>query len=192
MLPYEFEALTFRSFVAYLYLYFIAHQNYFGVDDNLGPVAISIIRDKIETNDFRKLCHVLTSPNLYRIIVRLSNVSDANSSSFITIFYLCAFQLSTFRGAILEDSLPSHQSTKDQQTSGSVQSPGAGTGSVVSQGKYPVKELVELTIPDLQLSSLYLALPVPRTEEMLLKLDEQGVHWNGKENTTQIFHIHHF
>lgn len=80
--------------------------------------------------------------------------------------------MNTFRGTILEESLPSYQSAREQQCMQQTSTP---PGSVVNSGKIPVKELLELTIPDLQLSCLRLAVPVPRTEELLLKLDEQTV-----------------
>lgn len=163
-------------------------------------MAISVVRDKIEAYDPRR--YTLTSPYLYRLIVRLSD-------------------LTTFRGAILEESLPSYinaKETRDQQSSsqtsqqlsitgtmsmapnvggtgtgtsmsgpsggpGGTAAPGAAGGSAASsyaRGKIPVKELLELTIPELQVSSLRLAVPVPRTEELLLKLDEQAVYTRYK------------
>ncbi|VDP32850.1 unnamed protein product [Soboliphyme baturini] len=48
--------------------------------------------------------------------------------------------------------------------------------SIYSGGKIPVKELLDLIIPELQQNCLRLALPVPRTEEMLLRLDEQSIY----------------
>ncbi len=44
-----------------------------------------------------------------------------------------------------------------------------------SSQKIPLRELLELILPDLPLGCLRLGLPVPRTEELLLKLDEQPV-----------------
>lgn len=175
---------------------FSAHQNYFGIDENLGPLAVSIVRDKMEVPDVRRLG--LTSPYIYRLIIRLSD-------------------LTTFRGAILEESLPSYLSAKETREQQMIQSgqqivqqspagtPGSGTatagggstsgstpgggqgnvstsgaGGASSGGKIPVKELLDLVIPELQISCLRLALPVPRTEELLLKLDEQSVYTRYK------------
>lgn len=73
----------------------------------------------------------------------------------------------------MEDSLPSYQSAREQQSS--QQTPTTPSSAGNSGGKIPVKELLELVIPELQLSCIRLAVPVPRTEEMLLKLDEQMV-----------------
>lgn len=72
----------------------------------------------------------------------------------------------------MEDSLPSYLSAREQQ---SMQQSSTPPSSFANSGKIPVKELIELTIPELQLSCLRLAVPVPRTEELLLKLDEQTV-----------------
>lgn len=65
------------------------HQNWFGVDDNLGPVAISIKREKIsdEVLSAPKSKPVLSS-YLYRILIRTS-------------------ELAVLRGSVLEDSIPS-------------------------------------------------------------------------------------
>lgn len=32
----------------FIYFYITEHQNYFGIDENLGPVAVSIRREKFE------------------------------------------------------------------------------------------------------------------------------------------------
>lgn len=50
------------------------HQNFFGVDDNLGPVAISIKREKLDErgNNLRKSEAGLYQ---YRVILRSSEVS---------------------------------------------------------------------------------------------------------------------
>jgi len=56
--------------------YILAHQNYFGIDDTLGPVAVSIIRDKVEAQESSKKnsLAISLSPYMYRIIIRLSDV----------------------------------------------------------------------------------------------------------------------
>uniref|UniRef100_A0A671NGY3 Signal-induced proliferation-associated 1-like protein 2 n=1 Tax=Sinocyclocheilus anshuiensis TaxID=1608454 RepID=A0A671NGY3_9TELE len=57
------------------------HQNYFGVDENLGPVAVSIRREKLEEGK--------EGPQYnYRVIFRTS-------------------ELTTLRGSIMEDAVPS-------------------------------------------------------------------------------------
>uniref|UniRef100_UPI00398E6DAA signal-induced proliferation-associated 1-like protein 3 isoform X2 n=1 Tax=Pristiophorus japonicus TaxID=55135 RepID=UPI00398E6DAA len=58
------------------------HWNYFGVDEKLGPVAVSIKREKLEESKEHGLQY------LYRVIFRTS-------------------ELITLRGAILEDAVPS-------------------------------------------------------------------------------------
>ncbi|CDW53569.1 signal induced proliferation associated 1 [Trichuris trichiura] len=139
-----------------------AHQNYFGIDENLGPVAVSIARDKLDAYQAKQAG--LVSPYLYRMIVRLSD-------------------LSTFRGSILEESLPSYQMAREQmQAAGQPLSP---TGAVATTGqtsslKIPVKELLELVVSDLLSGCLRLAVPLPRTEEMLLKRADVLSHRNKK------------
>ncbi|XP_055496813.1 signal-induced proliferation-associated 1-like protein 1 isoform X2 [Leucoraja erinacea] len=64
------------------YLHQKEHSNYFGVDENLGPVAVSIRREKLEDSKEH-------GPQYnYRIILRTS-------------------ELTTLRGSVLEDAVPS-------------------------------------------------------------------------------------
>ncbi|MGH0128474.1 UNVERIFIED_CONTAM: hypothetical protein FKN15_034932 [Acipenser sinensis] len=73
---------------------------------------------------------------------------------------LCAFQLLTLRGAILEDAVPS--TSKHGTVRG-----------------LPLKDVLEYVIPELSTPCLRLALSTPKVTEQLLKLDEQGV-WDMK------------
>lgn len=66
------------------------HQNYFGIDNVLGPVALSLRREKLESpeNPLSDNGKDSTARYLYRIILRTS-------------------ELNTLRGYIMEDSIPS-------------------------------------------------------------------------------------
>ncbi|VVC37072.1 Hypothetical protein CINCED_3A010066 [Cinara cedri] len=79
------------------------HQNWFGTDETLGPVAISLKRERVETDSPTNGCS--SNPSVmfrYRIIIRTS-------------------ELQTLRGSILEDAIPNikpsssskHINTKD-------------------------------------------------------------------------------
>lgn len=50
------------------------HQNFFGVDDNLGPVAISIKREKLDERG-NNLGKSEAGLYQYRVILRTSEVS---------------------------------------------------------------------------------------------------------------------
>ncbi|CAH1396747.1 unnamed protein product [Nezara viridula] len=82
------------------YFYGQEHQNWFGMDDNLGPVAISLKREKVEKS-LNATTNNLTSPLFrYRIVIRTS-------------------ELLTLRGSILEDVIPNLKpttSTKSMNT----------------------------------------------------------------------------
>uniref|UniRef100_A0A3Q4N7F4 Signal-induced proliferation-associated 1 like 2 n=1 Tax=Neolamprologus brichardi TaxID=32507 RepID=A0A3Q4N7F4_NEOBR len=92
------------------------HQNYFGIDENFGPVSLSL--------------RLIQSCPL--------------------------FQLSTLRGSITEDSIPS--SSKH------------GTSR-----RLPLKDVLEFVVPQLSIHSLRLAADSPRVPELLLQLDQQEV-----------------
>ncbi|KAF4522715.1 hypothetical protein B566_EDAN012732 [Ephemera danica] len=75
------------------------HQNWFGLDDNLGPVAISVKREKVEENSGSNQPDS-SGPSLYqfRVIVRTS-------------------ELLTLRGAILEEAIPTAKSSSGKSVS---------------------------------------------------------------------------
>ncbi|XP_059471853.1 signal-induced proliferation-associated 1-like protein 1 isoform X2 [Neocloeon triangulifer] len=73
------------------------HQNWFGLDETLGPVAISIKREKLDDSlnsaNASQLDNIGSMLYQYRVIVRTS-------------------ELLTLRGAILEDAIPSSKVNK--------------------------------------------------------------------------------
>lgn len=70
---------------------------------------------------------------------------------------VCALlKLTTLRGAILEDAIPS-------------------TARHGTARGLPLKEVLEYVIPELNIPCLRLAINSPKVPEQLLKLDEQGV-----------------
>ncbi|XP_076314226.1 signal-induced proliferation-associated 1-like protein 1 isoform X2 [Tachypleus tridentatus] len=65
------------------------HQNWFGIDENLGPIAISIRREKVNESTKNGSCSPSQPQFQYRLIVRTSEVR-------------------TLRGSVLEEAIPSH------------------------------------------------------------------------------------
>ena len=49
-----------------------AHHNYFGTDENLGPVAVSVIREKLSEAEMKQAGLLMNG--IYRIIIRVSDV----------------------------------------------------------------------------------------------------------------------
>lgn len=76
------------------------------------------------------------------------------TGQILTICLSC--QLTTLRGAILEDAIPS-------------------TARHGTARGLPLKEVLEYVIPELNIQCLRLAMNSPKVAEQLLKLDEQGV-----------------
>uniref|UniRef100_A0A182P3A8 Rap-GAP domain-containing protein n=1 Tax=Anopheles epiroticus TaxID=199890 RepID=A0A182P3A8_9DIPT len=121
------------------------HQNWFGMDEHLGPVAISIKREKLNPTPVQTLAlhgsDVAPTAThqgdqyLYRLIVRTS-------------------ELLTLRGSVIEDSIPNAR--------------GAGKHA-------NTKEILEYVAPEVQIGCLRLAVSTPQCEQQLLKLDEQGL-----------------
>ncbi|KAL6487659.1 hypothetical protein MHYP_G00042850 [Metynnis hypsauchen] len=134
---YIIEHIDLGAYYYHKYFYGKDHQNYFGVDENLGPVAVSVRREKLEDGKEKD-----GSPYNYRIVFRTS-------------------QLTTLRGAILEDAVPS-------------------TARHGTARGLPLKEVLEYVVPELNIQCLRLALSTPRVPEQLLKLDEQGLSFQHK------------
>lgn len=96
------------------------------------------------SEDWRKVKH---TPSIFFSV----------SNSLFSPSLLCpVFQLTTLRGSILEDAVPS---TSKHGTSRGL----------------PTKDVLEYLLPELDLSCLRLALNTPKVTEQLMKLDEQGV-----------------
>eukprot|EP00094_Tigriopus_californicus_P010965 TCALIF_10579-PA protein Name:"Similar to Sipa1l2 Signal-induced proliferation-associated 1-like protein 2 (Mus musculus)" AED:0.22 eAED:0.33 QI:0/0/0/0.66/1/1/9/0/732 len=115
------------------------HQNWFGVDEQLGPVAISIRREKVNlsglannghaflasTPSFSSMDNLIAEQHMYRIMIRTS-------------------ELLPLRGSVLEDSIPALKSEKIKTL--------------------PTREVLEFVCPEIQLSRLVsllcMALPI--------------------------------
>lgn len=134
---YIIEHIDLGAYYYHKFFYGKEHQNYFGFDENLGPVAVSVRREKLDEGKEKD-----GSQYNYRVTFRTS-------------------QLTTLRGAILEDAIPS-------------------TARHGTARGLPLKEVLEYVIPELNIQCLRLAINSPKVPEQLLKLDEQGLSFQHK------------
>lgn len=86
----------------------------------------------------------------------IARTSRSGSLAELFFFLNPLPQLTTLRGAILEDAIPS-------------------TARHGTARGLPLKEVLEYVIPELNIQCLRLAINSPKVPEQLLKLDEQGV-----------------
>ena len=110
-----------------------------GMDEQLGPLAISFRREKMAHDENETGGGHLQSAKdqfAYRVIIRTS-------------------ELATLRGCILEEAIPS------------LKPPGL-------KG-LPLRDVLDMVAPEVQLTCLRLAIPGSTTEQQLLKLDQQGL-----------------
>ncbi|KAM4603434.1 signal-induced proliferation-associated 1-like protein 2 isoform 2-T2 [Polymixia lowei] len=135
MKRYTIEHVDQGAYYYHKYFYNKDHQNYFGTDENLGPVSLSLRREKLEEGKDG-------SQYNYRLIFRTS-------------------ELTTLRGAILEDAVPS-------------------TSKHGTARGLPLKEVLEYVVPELNIQCLRLANSSPKVSEQLLKLDQQGLTFQRK------------
>ncbi|XP_062618236.1 signal-induced proliferation-associated 1-like protein 2, partial [Saccostrea cucullata] len=124
------------------FFYGYDHQNYFGIDDNVGPVAISIRKEKVDDRE-NNLGRADYGSNQFRVVVRTS-------------------ELTTLRGVILEEAIPTSASRLG----------GSKTTTV--------KDVIDYICPDLQTSCLKLASSSQKSLDQLLKVDQQGVNQTYK------------
>ncbi|XP_021504094.1 signal-induced proliferation-associated 1-like protein 2 isoform X2 [Meriones unguiculatus] len=134
---YIIEHVDLGAYYYRKFFYGKEHQNYFGIDENLGPVAVSIRREKVEDPREKE-----GSQFNYRVAFRTS-------------------ELTTLRGAILEDAVPS-------------------TARHGTARGLPLKEVLEYVVPELSIQCLRQAANSPKVPEQLLKLDEQGLSFQHK------------
>lgn len=125
------------------------HQNWFGIDEHLGPVAASIRRERIDETEGSSSSTSSSTNSLnqqsqyqYRLVIRTS-------------------ELAVLRGAVLEEAIPNLPSPRSIGSSG--------------RNSLPVREVLEYVAPELQASCLRLGVQGQQTEEQLMKLDEQGL-----------------
>lgn len=81
---------------------------------------------------------------------------NENILKYLKWFISAIYQLTTLRGAILEDAVPS-------------------TARHGMARGLPLKEVLEYVVPELNIQCLRLAVNSPKIPDQLLKLDEQGV-----------------
>ena len=92
---------------------------------------------------------------------------------FLEAIFLPTFQIKTIRCSVPEDVVLESAAAVQSSTGSSAQL--ATTANSTQPHRTPVRELLELVYPCVNVTSLKHALPVPRTEELLIKLDEQSV-----------------
>lgn len=151
------------------------HQNWFGMDEQLGPVAISIKREKLSQSGGVAPGGAAASGGLVGItgggataaavlalggagITERSTVEasaagalGANTATHQFRMIVRTSELLTLRGSVVEDSVP--RSSKTPTT----------------------KDLLEYVAPEVQLNCLRLGEATSQCELQLLKLDEQGL-----------------
>lgn len=93
----ETFSIEYQDYGAFFYRYYFfnqEHVNYFGHDREIGPVAISIKRDK----------------NIY-LLNESNNNSSQHRSDYVYRFIMRTSELYTLRGTISEDHIPTKQSS---------------------------------------------------------------------------------
>ena len=132
---------SYRLYCSFILL--LEHQNFVGIDDAIGPIVISLRREKVPEEVLYFFSH--GQPNndrgthkyQYRVVVRTTEVCLGERC--ITLLHVSLSQLLTLRGTILEEAIPS-------------------SGKVGSNKGLPPKEVIDYVVQsDIQTSMLKLA-----------------------------------
>lgn len=116
------------------------------MDDSLGPVAISFRRQKIVNEESSSQSSVSSLG---------SSGGGSQRDQYFYRLIIRTSELATLRGTVLEDAIPSLK-------------PAGPKG-------FPLREVLDMVTPELQLGCLRLAIPGSTTEQQLLKLDQQAL-----------------
>ena len=156
------------------------HQNWFGVDDNLGPVAVSLRREKVPS--FLRYGGIVEGTERREFVTpRHLDEKDFRLDTYMYRIILRTGDILPLRGCILEDSIPAiagkRMNEKMLKTSNSFDNhllTGA-TNSISGGGFLPTKEVLEFVWPELQLSSLHLGVQSGPCEDRVMMLDQAYV-----------------
>ncbi|XP_074599299.1 uncharacterized protein LOC141853749 [Brevipalpus obovatus] len=131
----------------------LEHQNWFGTDDNLGPIAISIRRERVNCslNDASEGDNHTTYGSH-----KESSQSGNNQIKHQYRLIIRTSDLSVMRGTVFEDCIPVLASSRHN-----------------NHNNHHAKEVLEYITPELNLSNLRLG--ASNADEQLLKLDEQVI-----------------
>ncbi len=84
-----------------VYFLFVDHQNFFGIDENVGPIAISLKREKVDERDsVGSRGEGASGLYQYRVIVRTSEVSHQLGRGYrnISIYGVIMIVLPNYHG----------------------------------------------------------------------------------------------
>lgn len=140
------------------HFYGLEHQNWFGIDENLGPIAISIRRERVQLDN----CLIKKNSNP----LQDNNGNNVNNSSTTTSIMqqpqtknqyrliIRTSELNVLRGTVFEDCVPGLSSKNN------------------NHNNHHAKEILEYIAPEINLNCLRLG--VSNADEQVLRLDEQA------------------
>lgn len=147
------------------HFYGLEHQNWFGIDENLGPIAISIRRERVPIEN----CLVKKNSGGSIADRQTGSMLNVNSSSTGAVaqqpqqqqqsknqyrLIIRTSELNVLRGTVFEDCVPG-LSLKNN-----------------NHNNHHAKEILDYIAPEINLNSLRLG--VSNADEQLLRLDEQA------------------
>ena len=156
------------------------HQNWFGIDDNLGPVSVSMRREKVPS--FLRYGGSLDGGDRREFVTpRNLDEKDFRMDAYMYRIILRTSDTLPLRGCVLEDSIPAlaGKSMKEKMLNSAnafTHYPLNGnSNSMSSGGIIPAKEVLEFVWPEVQLSSLHLGVQSGPCEDRVMMLDQAYV-----------------
>jgi len=139
------------------HFYGLEHQNWFGVDDALGPIAISIRKERIPHHQSN--CNSLVTSPSSEVATPIGSGPSSEENKLTKYQYrliVRTSEISVLRGCVFEACIPGLCSSSSRHN---------------HHMNHHAKEVFEYLFPEVSLSCLRLG--VANADEQLLKLDEQ-------------------
>ncbi|XP_065189694.1 signal-induced proliferation-associated 1-like protein 1 [Sycon ciliatum] len=177
-LKYRSEHTDMGAYYYRQFFYDNEHQNYFGMDENLGPVAISVKRDFImpDTSGNSSPTALAGGRGAFAFTEPLSSLSSPvlNNCQSLVTEDICPLyriivrtsRLEALRVAVLEECVPDLR-PRPSMTSVNVQTVGSTA--------LPARDVISYALPSIQLPCLRLARAEQKVYDSLMRLDEQNI-----------------
>lgn len=141
--------------------YGLEHQNWFGIDENLGPIAISIRRERVPIENclIKKNSNGGSNANVNNssLSTTISSISQQPQPQTKNQYRLIirTSELNVLRGTVFEDCVPGLLNLKNN-----------------NHNNHHAKEVLDYIAPEINLNCLRLG--VSNADEQLLRIDEQA------------------
>ena len=176
---YRLEHVDLGAYYYRQYFYDTEHQNFFGLDENLGPLAISMKRDYVGGESGISPTMLAIGKGAFGLNDTMSSFSSPAISNHSTSpvteelqplyrIIVRTARLEPLRIAVLEECVSDPRNRTSSSSATNV-------GMVTLPTALPPRDVLAYAVPSLQLSCLRVARSDQKVYDSLLRLDEQNI-----------------